>query len=130
VAEECTNQVYVATKTLYVTTVCQNKKTDKADAKFMGADSNSEPVELKTESAIHCVTQSAIRPLVVQLEINGMQLSLEVDTGATVPLISLDTTQKFFKTVQLEETSVSLHTIWPVCRESQVCLLSDGLDQV
>jgi len=90
--------------------VCRSKKTEKADAKFMGANSDSEPVELKTESAIHCVTQSAIRPLVVQLEINGMQVPFEVDTGAAVSLISLDTKQKFFNTVQLEDTSVSLHT--------------------
>ena len=36
----------------------------------------------------------------LQLEINGMQLPFEVDTGAAVLLISLDTKQKFFKEVK------------------------------
>ena len=39
-----------------------------------------------------------------------MQLPFEVDTGAAVSLISLDTKQKFFKAVKLKDTSVALCT--------------------
>ena len=73
-------------------------------------ESDVEQLGLHTENTIHCVTQTTTRPLIVQLEINGMQLPFEVDTGAAVSLISLDTKQKFFKAVKLKETSVSLRT--------------------
>ena len=86
--------------------VCHNKKAVKA----VEVESDVEQLGLHTENTIHCVTQTTIRPLIVQLEINGMQLPFEVDTGAAVSLISLDTKQKFFKAVKLKETSVSLRT--------------------
>ena len=90
--------------------VCHSKKVVKADTHAVGVESDNEQLELHTESAIHCVTQTSTRLLVVQLEINGMQLPFKVDMGAAVSLISLDTKQKFFKAVQLKDTSVSLHT--------------------
>ena len=73
-------------------------------------ESDNEQLDLKAERAIHCVVQTTVRPLMVQLEINGIQLPFEVDTGTAVTLISLDTKQKFFKEVKLQDTSVSLHT--------------------
>ena len=90
--------------------VCHSKKAVKADTHAVGVESDNDQLDLHTESAIHCVTQTSIRPLTVQLEINGMQLPFEVDTGAAVSLISLDTKQKFFKAVKLKDTSVSLCT--------------------
>ena len=86
--------------------MCHNKKAVKA----VEVESDVEQLGLHTENTIHCVTQTTTRPLIVQLEINGMQLPFEVDTGAAVSLISLDTKQKFFKAVKLKETSVSLRT--------------------
>ena len=58
-------------------------------------ESDNEQSDLKAENAIHCVTQTINKPLIVQLEINGIQLPFEVDTGAAVLLISLETRQKF-----------------------------------
>ena len=49
------------------------------------------------------------KPLIVQLKINGIQLPFEVDTGAAVLLIYLETKQKFLKDVQIQETTVSLY---------------------
>ena len=73
-------------------------------------ESDNEQSDLKAENAIHCVTQTINKPLIVQLEINGIQLPFEVDTGAAVSLISLETKRKFLKDVQIQETTVSLHT--------------------
>ena len=73
-------------------------------------ESDNEQSDLKAENAIHCATQAINKPLIVQLEINGKQLPFEVDTEAAVSLISLETKQKFFKDVQIQETTVSLHT--------------------
>ena len=46
----------------------------------------------------------------VQLGINGMQLPFEVDTGAAVSLISLDTKKKFFKEVRKATRYISIIT--------------------
>ena len=90
--------------------MCHSKKAVKAETNVVGVESDNEQLDLKAESAIHCVAQTTVRPLMVQLEINGMQLPFVVDTGAAVSLISLDTKQKFFKEVKLQDTLVSLHT--------------------
>ena len=107
---ECHYKDLVCKKKGHLAKVCHSKEAVKADTHAVGVESDDEQLELHTESAIHCVTQTSTRPLIVQLEINGMQLPFEVDTGAVVSLISLDTKQKFFKAVQLKDTSVSLHT--------------------
>ena len=89
--------------------MCHSKKPVKADTHAVEGELEVES-DLHTESAIHCVAQTSMSPLIVKLEINGMHLPFEVDTGAAVSLISLDTKQKFFKTVRLKDTSVSLRT--------------------
>ena len=87
--------------------MCHNSKTATAETHAVGVESDNEQLDLHTENTIHCVTQTSTRPLIVQLEINGMQLSFEVNTRAAVSLISLDTKQQFFKEVKI---SVSLRT--------------------
>ena len=108
-ASECHYKDFVCNKCKkkgHLAKVCHNKKAVKA----VEVESDVEQLGFHTENTIHCVTQTTTRPLIVQLEINGMQLPFEVDTGAAVSLISLDTKQKFFKAVKLKETSVSLRT--------------------
>ena len=73
-------------------------------------ESDNEQSDLKAENAIHCVTHTVNKPLTVQLEINGIQLPFEVDTGAAVSLISLEAKHKFLQDVEIQETTVSLHT--------------------
>ena len=90
--------------------VCHSKKTIRAETNMVEVESDNEQSDLKAENAIHCVTQTINKPLIVQLEINGKQSPFEVDTGAAVSLISLETKQKFLKDVQIQETTVSLHT--------------------
>ena len=90
--------------------MCHSKKPVRAETNVVEAESDNGQSDFTAERAIHCVTQTASKPLIVQLQINGMQLLFEVDTGAAVSLISLDTKQKFFKEVELQDTSVSLHT--------------------
>ena len=90
--------------------MCHSKKPVRAETNVVEVESDNGQSDFTAESAIHCVTQTASKPLIVKLQINGMQLPFEVDTGATMSLISLDTKQKFFKEVELQDTSVSLHT--------------------
>ena len=91
--------------------MCNSKKPVRAETNFIRVESDNGPSDFTAESAIHCVTQTASTPLTVQLQINGMQLLFEVDRGAAVLLlISLDTKQKLFKEVEVQDTSVSLHT--------------------
>ena len=81
----------------YLAKVCHNKKAAKAETHIVEVESDVEQVDLHTENTIHCVTQTTITPLIVQLELNEMQLPFEVDTGAVVSLISSDTKQKFLR---------------------------------
>ena len=84
-----------------------SKKPVRAETNVVGVESDNGQSDFTAESAIHCVTQTANRPLTVQLEINGMQGPFEVDAGAAaVSLISLDTKQKFFNEFELQDTSV------------------------
>jgi len=50
------------------------------------------------------------RPITVQLHINGTPLTMEVDTGAAVSIISAQTHKKFFPKASLQQTSIKLRT--------------------
>ena len=50
------------------------------------------------------------RPITVQLELNGQQVLMQVDTGAAVSIISEVTQQKHFPNAHLEQASVQLQT--------------------
>ena len=50
------------------------------------------------------------KPYSVVLEINGHPVTLEIDTGAAVSVVSERTKQKLFPTIALEETDVRLRT--------------------
>ena len=50
------------------------------------------------------------RPITVQLELNGQQVLMQVDTGAAVSIISEATQQKLFPDAHLEQSSVQLQT--------------------
>ncbi len=56
------------------------------------------------------VARSPVKPLEVDVEINGQKLSMEVDTGAAVSLISETTFQKWWPGTPLEPSSARLQT--------------------
>ena len=50
------------------------------------------------------------RPITVQLELNGQQVLMQVDTGAAVSIIAEATQQKLFPNAHLKQSSVQLQT--------------------
>ena len=56
------------------------------------------------------VGSKALHPIMVTIEVNGQQLPMEVDTGATVSVISMETKAKLFPECLLNSTSALLTT--------------------
>ena len=48
--------------------------------------------------------------IIVQVQANGQQLSMELDTGAAVSIISQDTKESLFPDVPLQHSQINLHT--------------------
>jgi len=68
------------------------------------SDADSEPL------AIDRIDGRSSHPITVQLEIQGKQLVMEVDTGAAVSVISEETYDNLFSQVPLTQASVGLRT--------------------
>ena len=54
--------------------------------------------------------RSALPPVVVEVALNGKRVTMEVDTGAAMSLISEYTYQKYIRAVPLAPTDLQLHT--------------------
>ncbi|MDD9817031.1 MAG: reverse transcriptase domain-containing protein, partial [Gammaproteobacteria bacterium] len=78
---------------------------------WVQADRDSESAEDSPDDfVVYRIGDCAARPITAQLEINGKQLTMEVDTGAAVSIISESTQKKVFSKVSLQRTSVKLRT--------------------
>ena len=98
--------VIIATKKGHLAKVCRKKEKDSS------IPEEAHIVEEEEYSIFH-VGSGRVRPLYATVTVNGNPLSMEVDTGASVSITSLET----FKTIQngesplqLEEPSVKLQT--------------------
>ena len=100
-------------------------------------DCNSSEKEDDADTLPICrVSKSPAHPITVELEVNQKRLMMEVDTGAAVSIISMDTYQKLFSGTKLNSSNLHLKTYtgepMPVSGEldvevhygSQVCTLS------
>ena len=83
--------------------------------------------ENQTEYGMHHVDAGRAKPLYATITVNGNPLAMEVDTGASVSITSLETfkaIQNGESTLQLEESSVRLQTYTgepiPICGSTQV----------
>ena len=97
---------------------------------------SSEQEDGADKLTIYRVSKSPAHPITVELEINQKRLTMEVDTGAAVSIISMDTYQKLFLDTKLNSSNLRLKTYtgepMPVSGEldvevhygSQVCTLS------
>ena len=74
----------------------------------MKSDSEASDTDLLCE--VHALGSSGTKPYRVVLEINGRPLTLDIDTGAAVSVISERTQKKLFPTTTLEKTDVKLRT--------------------
>ena len=80
-------------------------------AQWVQADQESESADDSPDDfAVYKVGSCAARPITAQLKINGVQLTMEVDTGAAVSIISERTQKKAFPKASLQKTTVKLRT--------------------
>ena len=97
---------------------------------------SSEQEDGADKLTIYRVSKSPAHPITVELEINQKRLTMEVDTGTAVSIISMDTYQKLFSDTKLNSSNLRLKTYtgepMPVSGEldvevhygSQICTLS------
>ncbi len=79
--------------------------------KWVQADRESDSADDTLEDAmVYKVKSSEARPITVKLLINGTPLTMEVDTGAAVSIISEQTQKRFFPKASLRWTNVRLKT--------------------
>ena len=62
------------------------------------------------ESAILTVGDHNNKPITVQMELNGQQVLMEVDTGAAISLMSMITQKQLFPKVKLMKSRTQLQT--------------------
>jgi len=69
-------------------------------------------VETETfpESTILTVDDHNNKPITVQMELNGQQVLMEVDTGAAVSLMSVVTQKQLFPNIKLMKSRTQLQT--------------------
>ena len=90
----------------------------------MQADAESDSADDTLEDSMVCkIKDSEARPITVQLHINGIPLTMEVDTGAAVSIISEQAQKRFLPKKTLRRSSIRLRTymeIMPVLGEMTV----------
>ena len=64
----------------------------------------------ETTFAVFQLGEKSQHPIIVTLEVNGLPLPMEVDTGAAVSVISSTTRDKFFPKCSLRRTTAVLTT--------------------
>ena len=68
----------------------------------MEAAPTEREVDASSVSAVLTVTHTPSRPITVQMEINSQSVSMKLDTGASVSLMSHSTQQRLFPGETLE----------------------------
>ena len=87
-----------------------------------------------SELALHALTigKPSVKPIRVDLEVSGKKLTLDVDTGAAVSILSEKVFQQLFSRVELKPSSLLLKTYTGECIQIlgtlavKVCYLSEG----
>ena len=90
--------------------------------KYVNKDQRNEDSDSSVE--VHTVGRSSTKPIRVEVRINGKPLSMEVDTGAAVSLISYKRLKEVLPRISIKKTTVVLRTytseIIPIRGEVQV----------
>ena len=123
VAANCQFAEYVCRKCNkkgHLARVCRSQKSARRNGKMSGAraqahqltsaDSGSEE-----EQPLHRLEQHKASPIMVNVQINGVSVSMELDTGAAVSVMLQQQQKKLFPTIQLQPSKVILHTYTAQC---------------
>ena len=64
-----------------------------------------------TESVgLYAISDKSVKPITVDLKLNGKPLSMELDTGATVSLVAAKTFHRLFPGIKLQPATIQLHS--------------------
>ena len=94
---------------------CQLKRMCRQTQKWK--DSFREPtgqsvkmVDMTESVGLYVVSDKSVKPFTVDLKLNGKPLSMELDTGATVSLVSAKTFHQLFPGTELQPATIQLHS--------------------
>ena len=73
-------------------------------------DSETVETDIFPELSILTVGDHNNKPITVQMELNGQQVLMEVDTGAAVSLMSVTTQKRLFPRAKLTKSTTQLQT--------------------
>ena len=76
----------------------------------MDCNSNPEQDEEDTDLPIYRVSKPSSHPITVEIEVNQKKLLMEVDTGAAVSVVSMDTYKRLFPNTSLSVSTLCLKT--------------------
>ena len=77
----------------HIAKVCRSRLKQKSGTHQMPAEDDTEPLEY---SLFHTQSSNRSPPILITLKVNGADLTMELDTGATLSLISENTYKKIF----------------------------------
>ena len=102
-------------KTGHIASVCRSRKTTQPTGNGNKKPENKTKwVEVeatdKDELQLFTLGERASNQITVQVQVNGQQLSMELDTGAAVSIISQDTKQSLFPDLPLQPCHINLRT--------------------
>ena len=95
--------------------MCRQKQTDQPpshskEVKKKSTHTAAKPIDnVDSFTALYVVGDKTVKPFTVDVLLNGKPFSMELDTGATVSIISNATFQQVFPNVDLQPSSVKLH---------------------
>ena len=89
---------------------CAETRQEQKSKGAKWVDVKSESGDQETILSVDAIFCARLRPLTIQLELDGATMLFEVDTGAAVTIISQCTRQKFLPHVCLKPSQVTLQT--------------------
>lgn len=103
----------------HINTVCRSKKQPqrgkrqfqrhKGTTKWVATNDSGEDTE-ETDVEVYSVGKRSNHPILVEVRINGQELTMEVDTGAAVSIISEQRLKKVLPDAEIKATNVKLRT--------------------
>ena len=113
---------YRCQKKGHIASACKSKQTNPQSGgrrpqtrqtgrtQWVDCNSNPEQEEDTDDLPIYRVSKPSAHPITVELEVNRKKLRMEIDTGAAVSVISMDTYQKLFSDTSLNTSTLRLKT--------------------
>ena len=67
-------------------------------------------VDTAESVGLYAISEKSVKPFIVDLKLDGKPFSMELDTGATVSLVSAKTFHQLFPGTELQPTTTQLHS--------------------